>query len=208
MEQFEKWYSDKFMSYRNDQDYLRPLLLGANTGFAASAYAYAKSELGGAFTMAGYPSDNKQGGKIKANCEMGILSTSKHQDAAWAFLRRFVLEYEDQDERAGYSVLEQKFEEQLDDEMYIMDWNPNGGRFRSDAEYYDDDTRVYPLTQEERDGLEAYIRSLTTYMMLDEHVENIVMEEAGKYFGGDCSAEEAAKAIQSRAQLMLSEQSG
>ena len=206
MERFDKWHYDKYMSYKNDQDYLRPLVLEANTGFSASPYAYAKGELGGSFTMAGYPSPNKQGGKITAECEMGILSTSRNQQQAWEFLRSFVQAYQDQNEYAGYSVMEQKFKEQLDDEMYIMGYDDNGKWTRSDAEYYDDDSRVYPLTQAERDALEQYIRGCTTYMMLDYRIDAIVVEEAGKYFSGDCTAEEAAKAIQSRAQLMLSEQ--
>ena len=102
----------------------------------------------------------------------------------------------------GYSIFNERFEELLDNEMYIWEMGE-----RSDAEYYDDDSRVYRLTQEERDRLETYIRSCDTYMMLDEKVEAIVYEEAGMYFSGDRSAEETAEMIQSRAELYLAEQS-
>ena len=43
-------------------------------------------------------------------------------------------------------------------------------------------------------------------MMLDGTVKNIVLEEAGMFFAGDQTAEAAAKKIQSRAELYLSEQ--
>ena len=90
----------------------------------------------------------------------------------------------------------------MDGTMYVWeDGKP------SDEKSVEDDGTVYPLTQEERDDLERYIRGCTTYMMLDSTVKNIVLEEAGKYFSGDCTAEDAAKAIQSRAALYLSEQS-
>ncbi|MCR4646714.1 MAG: hypothetical protein K5695_15105 [Oscillospiraceae bacterium] len=102
----------------------------------------------------------------------------------------------------GYSLFEEQFEEQLDNEMYIWEFGN-----KNDDEYYQDDSKVYRLTQEERDGLEQYIRSCNTFMMVDTVVKNIAIEEAGKYFAGDCTAEDAAKAIQSRATLYLSEQS-
>ncbi|MBR3631157.1 MAG: hypothetical protein IKN55_11905, partial [Oscillospiraceae bacterium] len=208
MEQFDKWINDSFNSFKNDQNYLKPLDMAANTGGMASAFSYAKGELGEPFVMAGYPSDNKQGGKITVSCEIGILSSCKDQAAAWEMLRYYMQQFAVSNYSDGYSIFEAQFREQMDDEMYIMDYDQNGNRIRSDLEYYDDDCRVYPLTQAERDALEQYIRGLSTYMLLDPHVETIAREEAGKYFAGDCSAEDAAKATQSRALLMLSEQSG
>ncbi|MBR6617908.1 MAG: hypothetical protein IKL00_08590 [Oscillospiraceae bacterium] len=86
--------------------------------------------------------------------------------------------------------------------MYIMDFEG-----RSDAEYYDNmGWKIYPLTQEERDNLEDYIRSCDTVMTMNENVVNIVLEEAEMYFAGDLSAEDAAKRIQSRTEILVSEQ--
>ena len=47
----------------------------------------------------------------------------------------------------------------------------------------DNGNKVYPLTQEERDALEGYIRSCDTFMMLDQEVRNIVLEEADEHCG-------------------------
>ena len=199
MQKFQQWYYDRFMRYQNDTDYVYFTgfsgLRGVN---AASAWAYTKSELGGDFTLVGYPSDNGKGGKINARGEVAVLNSCSDKAAAWEVVRSFITSKD----ISGYSVLNEKFEEDLDNEMYI--WN---GIERTNDEYYDDDSRVYPLTQKERDGLEEYIRSCDTYMMIDENVKNIVFEEADIYFNGEKSVEETAKAIQSRAEIYLSEQS-
>lgn len=204
MAKMNQWYSNFYNKYREDTDYLYYALFGAFTdGFAASNYAYTKAELGGSFILAGYPSNNGKGGRIVADGEIAILSTCSDKAAAWEIVKEYMHDTTWQTEYNGYSIFNGEFEEQLDEEMYIMDFGE-----RSDAEYFDNQgTHVYPLTQEERDNLEKYIRNCDTYMMLDAMVENIVYEEAGMYFSGDRSAEDTARMIQSRAELYLSEQS-
>lgn len=208
MEKFENWYYNSFHRYQNDEDYLFFNTISAlNTnGSIASAWAYTKAELGGGdITLVGYPSDNGSGGKINANGEMAILNTCSDKAAAWEVLKAYIQGQEISGDNywgGGYSVFEDVFEEQLDNEMYIWMFGK-----RSSSEYYDDDARVYRLTQEERDELEGYIRACDTYMMLDGTVESIVYEEADKYFRGESSAEDTAKMIQNRAELYLAEQS-
>lgn len=201
MRKFDQWHLESYHKYQNDQDYLFPVTLcSVSSGSMASAYAYAKADLGGGITLTGYPSEDQQGGKITTTDEIGILSTCEDKTAAWSVLKA----YQDYNKnQGGYPISEEAFETALDDEMYIWDFGE-----RSDAEYYEDDSTVYPLTQEERDDLEEYIRGCETYMMLDDNVETIVMEEAEMYFSGDRSAEDTAQMIQSRAEIMLSEQSG
>ena len=207
MEKLDKYYTDQFNRYQNDEDYLYPLGFGAMRGGMACALSYAKGELGGDVTFAGYPSSDKQGGKIVTSGEVSIVSTCKDKDAAWEFVRYYCAATENNMENDGFSLLDSKFEEQLDDYMYICGMiNDNGDYGRTDAEYYEDDTTVYPLTQAERDRVEQYIRGCSTYMMLDDTVYGIILEEADAYFAGGCTAEEAAKKIQNRSELYLSEQ--
>ena len=197
-EAYRKWYNDFLARYHYDQDYLYFSSFGAVQGvsFSASAYAYTKADLGGDFTLVGYPSDDKQGGKIICSPEMGIVSTCQDKAGAWEVIKAFMHTEMQYDIMGEYSLFEEQFEQQLDDEMYI--WNLGE---KTDDEYYEDDFKVYPLTQEERDGLETYIRNLHTFMMLDGNVKDIVREEAGMYFSGDRSAEETARMIQSRAEI-------
>lgn len=199
---WQKWLTDNYHRYQEDTDYLYGVGFSGFTGEAtmASSWAYTKADLGGDFTLVGYPSDNGKGGKIVANGEIAISTNCTDKAAAWEVVKSY-LQYGAMS-GTGYSIFNERFEELLDNEMYIWEMGE-----RSDAEYYDDDSRVYRLTQEERDRLETYIRSCDTYMMLDEKVEAIVYEEAGMYFSGDRSAEETAEMIQSRAELYLAEQS-
>ena len=198
------------MKYQRDQDYLYPFAISAPGGFPLSQWSYVKAELGGDMTLTGYPSDNGQGGKITTDAslythcgEMGIVSTSPDSDAAWEVLKAYVEDAEEYNERPAFSLIDAEFEEQLDGMMYVWD-----GENPTDTPYIEDDgNKVYPLTQEERDDLERYIRGCDTFMMLDGTVKNIVLEEAGMYFSGDQTAGDAARKIQSRAELYLSEQS-
>lgn len=207
MEKMNQWFLDNYQKYQHDNDYLYYASLSAFVGnTAASRYAYIKAELGGDFTFAGYPSDNGKGGKITADGEIAITTNCSDKDAAWEVLKAYLHDTSHPYEYIGYSVIDETFEEQLDNEMYIMDF---GGRRSNKESYFNGGSGelIYPLTQEERDGLEEYIRSCDTYMMLDEKVEAIVYEEADVYFNGGRSAEDTAKMIQNRAEIYLSEQS-
>ena len=62
------------------------------------------------------------------------------------------------------------------------------------------------LTAEESADLLAYLGRIRNTTYYNETVQTIVQEEAEKYFAGDQSAESAAKAIQGRVSLYLSEQ--
>lgn len=201
MQQFSQWYTNKFNRFKNDQDYLYFTALSAfsTNSSMASGWAYTKAALGGGdVTLVGYPSDNGQGGKITANGEIAVLSNCSDKAAAWEVLKYYISNYST---NSGYSIFNENFEKQLDNEMYIWEFGEP-----SDAEYYDDDDRVYPLTQQERDRLEQYIRSCNTYMILDNTVKGIVYQEADKYFKGESTAAETAKMIQNSAALYLSEQ--
>lgn len=206
MEKMNQWYTDNYQKYKRDNDYLYYASLSAFVGnTAASRYAYTKAELGGDFTFAGYPSDNGKGGKITADGEIAITSNCSDKAAAWEVMKAYLHDTSHPYEYIGYSVIDETFEEQLDNEMYIMDF----GRRSNKESYFNGGSGdyVYPLTQKERDDLEKYIRSCDTYMMLDETVEAIVYEEADVFFNGGRSAEDTAKMIQNRAEIYLSEQS-
>lgn len=207
---FEQWIRENFERYMHDEDYLYPMSMGKSS-FAAGAYSYARSNLGNEdITLVGFPSDNGQGGKITTGGEIGICTSCQDKAGAWKIVKEFMTMEEYYSEYNNYPILNDAFEEALDDEMYIFDHiEQEDGNWifgRTDQEYYQDDEKVYPLTQEERDHLETYIRNCKTYMLLDQNVKNIVEEEAEVYFSGDRNAEDTAKMIQQRAELYLSEQ--
>ncbi len=82
--------------------------------------------------------------------------------------------------------------------FYWMD--DNGSIYREEA--------MYAMTEEQRDRLLALLDSAQRSSSYDQAIERIVQEEAGAYFAGQRTVEEAASRIQSRAELYLSEQMG
>lgn len=66
----------------------------------------------------------------------------------------------------------------------------------------------YPLTQEERDDLERYVLSCDTLAnTMDYDVESVCYEEADAFFNGEKTTEEAAKMMQNRISILVSEKS-
>ncbi len=63
------------------------------------------------------------------------------------------------------------------------------------------------MTTQEVDVLKDYLSNVRTYEELDPNVTEVILEESGKYFAGDCDAAYAARSIQSRVSLYLAEQS-
>ena len=62
------------------------------------------------------------------------------------------------------------------------------------------------MNEQEMTVLKDYIENVRMYRDLDPTISAIIREEAGKYFALDCTAESAAKSIQGRVGLYLSEQ--
>ena len=95
------------------------------------------------------------------------------------------------------AALEKSFADQITayDEHHSANVTMNGVNVPVDA-----------ATKEESETLLRYLESLTNCPLDDSQITSIVSEEAGKYFAGDCTAESAAKAIQGRVSLYLSEQ--
>ena len=68
--------------------------------------------------------------------------------------------------------------------------------------------KVYPLTQEERENIEEYIRNTTALLPSEQTALNdIIYEEAEVFFADARTAEETAAIIQNRAEILVSEQS-
>ncbi len=63
-----------------------------------------------------------------------------------------------------------------------------------------------PATQADYDQVMALYEAADSLVSRDENIWAIVREQAGACFAGDRTAEEAARAIQSRVELYLNEQ--
>ena len=131
---------------------------------------------------------------------MGINSASKHKDAAWDFID-FCLSYTSRSDNVAdrFTVLKSKFDLQTqyeDDSLYLVTWNDYDV---SGNGLYDFD----PTTQAETELLQGISDHLFYYD--NQNLWQIIQEETSAFFAGDISAQEAAKRIQNRANLVLGE---
>ena len=71
---------------------------------------------------------------------------------------------------------------------------------------FNTEIKIAPLTQEERDYIADYIKGITKVSGgYDVHIQEVIDEEIKAFFAGDKTAEEAAKMIQNRISIYISE---
>lgn len=144
------------------------------------------------YTYAGFPNNTgSSGSAYRVLSSLGVSPQCRNLDAAKAFLK-YCFGYSAQSFGlpASYPLLQSE----MDDYMA-------GGRtdWRGDVEI------ISPADAEQFYDL---LDSITILEGLDASLETILCEEASVYFSGGCTAEQAAKNIQSRANVYLSEQYG
>jgi len=192
---FDEYYMKSHFSYQRDENLLYPLTF--SSGSVGGGYAYAKAKMGEDITLAGYPSVDGQGGRLVTESCIAISSRCDNTATAWEFVKYYLQKANMY--TSGMSILEERFEEELDN------WTKTGSQLGYVEE---DELKLYPISQTERDALEEYIRSVAVLSPQEqESLMNIIEEEAEMFLAGDQSAEDAARKVQSRAEIMVSEQS-
>lgn len=172
---------------------------------------------GGEAAFVGYPRDEGCGSSFSIGRSMAMSSACRDKEGAWSFLRTLLLPV-DEDFYGAFPINRESFERMREESMeaeYVLDEN---------GEIYLDEKgqpviqgmgtvfinnraiEMHPATQAECDQVMALYESIDTVTGTDEHVWSIVQECTAAYFAGDKSAEETAKAIQSRVVLYMNEQ--
>ena len=197
------FYTDEFLSYTRDEALLSGTSLYGMGSTMACGYSYAKYHTFGGedITLVGYPSADGHGGKIRTDQEIAVSAHSQHPEIAWEFVKTYL----QQARREGDAlpVLNDRFEQELDACTHIHTYENE-----TEPPYYvDDGVKVYPLTQEEREDVERYIRSCTeTLSPHSLQITDIICDQAEMYFSGDLTAEEAAENVRKQAESLLAEQ--
>ena len=165
-------------------------------------------------TPAGFPNSGGMGSRICAVGTFGIAEESVHKQAAWEFVRQFILPEQqmpkDGDYRNGLPVYKPALLEMAsrmkEKPFYI---NSESG----EKMYYDDiviisgeEIVVEPATQEEaKDWLDFILSVDKRVSSAADTLQKIVDEEAAAYFNGQKSVEEVTKIVQSRMSIYISE---
>jgi ABC-type glycerol-3-phosphate transport system substrate-binding protein len=138
------------------------------------------------------------GGVFYTDYTISVNSQSKYQDIVWGFVKH---------------MLSEEYQKKLTNAMPIHKAALEADLLGATKQSYQPmffetgEVDVGAATEAEMEELYAYIQNIRTCWYYDETVYNILMEEMGMVLAGDQTPEEAAKMIQSRASIYLSEQS-
>lgn len=145
------------------------------------------------YQYVGFPTYHGNGGFFAPEFRLGICSQSSNKEGAWEFLRLAMdNRFSQCADTQGTTAVQAQMETILQ------------GMVRRSAENPDPE---FVFTQEDMDKYLEFVENTSIIMDEDEIVIKILREEGERYFAGNCTAEQAVAAMQSRVSLYLAEQS-
>lgn len=189
--------------------------------------------MGGDMTFVGYPVESGVGSAFSADMGIAMSATCSDKDGAWEFMSRFLSEAYQSKDLYGFPTNKTVFDNKLKEACtpvyqrdergnYILDENgekieePKGwggfGEIMFDAKIAVPggaemgNGNIYHLTEEQSAKITSLINSTTRIYGFDSAIYEIIVDRASAYFSGQQSAQDAAKAINSRAFLYVNEQ--
>jgi len=168
------------------------------------SYPVWRTIFGGNLVFKGFPTENRDGNVFMPSTCIAITTNCAQPDAAWEFVRLFLLE-DYQRDMIIYNMPANKivFEERLNAAMKPL---PGIVISTSDGLLLED-IKDIAISQEEADNLRDFIDNITRMRNYDDTLWTIVSEGADDFFNGLTTAQDAARIIQNRASIYLSEQS-
>jgi len=152
----------------------------------------------------GFPTENKGGHVLVPHESIAITTGCRDTEGAWSFIRSMLLDdFQRNFITWSFPVNRLVFDERIDIAM-----DERGTTYITGLGGYDGavEIRVHPISRMEANMVEVLLDSLII-VPEDEVLWNIVSESAAGFFDGRISAQDAARIIQSRASIYISEQS-
>lgn len=151
-------------------------------------------------TIIGYPTaeENAGGGVFRSDFTLSVNAQSEKKDAVWAFMKY---------------LLSEKYQKKCNGPMPIhkgilQEKLTLATKLVGERTWFNDTmVNVGAASPESMDMLSAYIDTVNTSYYCDATVEQVLQEETEMFLAGDQTAQQAAKMMQSRIGLYLSEQS-
>jgi len=168
------------------------------------SYPVSRTIFGGNLVFKGFPTENRDGNVFMPSTCLAITTSCAEPAAAWEFVRLFLLE-DYQRDMIMYNMPANRvvFEERLNAAMKPL---PGTVISTSDGLFLEDIEDI-AISQEEADTLRNFVDNITRMRNYDDTLWTIVSEGAEDFFNGRVTAQDAARIIQSRAAIYLSEQS-
>jgi len=169
--------------------------------------------LGDDIVALGMPTESGGVHLINVSDGLAISTTSPHQDAAWSFIRQFLLQYTYRPAQylwSNFPIRHDSFENLITEAMtpwgFEIDEDGNevemsrGGSISQDITF-----SYFAMTETEEQGLRNIIESASVLGHFDETISNMVREETLPFFAGTRSAADTARILQNRISIYLSE---
>jgi ABC-type glycerol-3-phosphate transport system substrate-binding protein len=157
----------------------------------------------GEIVFKGFPTENRDGNNFRPFSSLAVTRTCSDPDAAWEFVRMFFTEDYQRDILPEWTLPVNKavFEDRLKAAMTP----PGAWLIVGDREF--DRIEIRGLSQNDVDMFRDTVNNITRLSCFDEILWSIISETATDYFNGRHTAQDAARIIQSRVIIYLSEQS-
>ena len=174
---------------------------------------------GGEVSYVGYPrSDGECGSSFRIINPIAMTTACKDKEGAWSFLRQLLLPQELPKDTFGdvdvsyvkFPVNRESFEAILEESMRVNSSNDNTDRPSKGMSILDNEAVIFdltytPTTQAQYDQIMELYNAISTVYTEDSALWEIISEQVQPYFAGDKSVDEAARLIQSRAELYVNE---
>ena len=165
---------------------------------------------GGDVVFKGFPAESRNGNAFIINSGLSITTRCVSNDGAWEFLREVLkTDWQRTNVHWDYPTSRVVFNEMAEEAMKEDEGNSMFGRtIIGEGMIMEDGMwRPDPVTQEDVNMLITLIESINNIASYDEALMNIINEGASDFFSGRSSAQDAARIIQNRASILISEQS-
>ena len=183
------------------------IIISSGILYSVADYQMEKQFYGSDLSFIGYPVQNGTGTAVSfRGNQLAINSNGKNLDAAWEFVKYYLLNGYDDD---GFPVLKEQFDAKMLSDMEKQYSASMDGIIENPRKTYFDGTNyleVFEASYEDVEAIEELIKKIDCKFQYHPEIQNIINEEAEAYFTGQKSIGKVTELIQNRVSLYLQEQ--
>ncbi len=162
--------------------------------------------------MVGFPSTRGTGTALSPGLRMGMAANSPNKEDVWEFFRYLLSSDYQWDLYRNLPVITDILGKLMETQIYVAEkaGGTSMGMINVDENgvFTNESLKVAPPTEAMKEQLWQVIDSVDSISEYDPVLLEAIMREAARCFAGDCTAEQAAASIQSKASIYISEQYG
>jgi hypothetical protein len=169
------------------------------------------SIFGGDIVFKGFPTESRNGNSFSIGTSLAITTSCVDKNGAWEFMRTFLTpQWQRENTSWQFPINQTVFDEKIVEAMTEREDSGMDDWARSSVVRMPTMPGMgmdEPLTQAQVNQVLALIESITGFTDYNQALMEIIQEGAEDFFNGRGSAQDAARIIQSRASILVAEQS-